>query len=190
MERKWGFPRGNRRWISLQRGARISELLLVRFPSIYISIPLLSSSAQPPMHLFSFHKKSPYHHRRPNMLAWRRNVLFVYFCWQCYLIFCGFFWTSYVLFEHFSWLLLYNYNPGKFVFCFFIIIFWTSYVLFVNFFWLLLLSNPSMLICGYFWTSYVLFEHFSSLVLSNHGKLVFGYFLFLTIENNNINICL
>ena len=24
MERKWGFPRGNRRWISLQRGARIS----------------------------------------------------------------------------------------------------------------------------------------------------------------------
>ena len=85
MERKWGFPRGNRRWISLQRGARISELLLVRFPSIYISIPLLSSSAQPPMQLFSFHKKSPYHHRRPNVLAWRRNVLFVYFCWQCYL---------------------------------------------------------------------------------------------------------
>ena len=90
MERKWGFPRGNRRWISLQRGARISELLLVRFPSIYISIPLLSS-AQPPMQLFSFHKKSPYHHRRPNMLAWRRNVLFVYFCWQCYLIFVAFF---------------------------------------------------------------------------------------------------
>ena len=25
MERKWGFPRGNRRWISLQRGARISS---------------------------------------------------------------------------------------------------------------------------------------------------------------------